>query len=125
MTESPEMLIIRKEQMLAFSNYMKKSFEDRVAVHLRENFPKETEKLSNEELRGIINKGIESAGKYNIVRECDVAKYIELMFLITPDFDTNKDTPWARRILVNSGISGEEKIRRLLASLPQIDKTDG
>lgn len=93
------MLLIRKEQMAAFSQYMQDNFVKRMITHLRQIFPNETDKLTDKNLCGIIEYGISNAQKYEISRECDVERYLDLMFLLAFDFDTHSKTRWANQIL--------------------------
>jgi len=91
--------VIRKEQQEVFSQYMRDSFINRMAIHLRKTFPDKTKELDDKSLKKIIENGISNAAKYEIRRECDVERYLNLMFALSFDFDTNKNTNWAGRII--------------------------
>ena len=93
------MFKIRPEQMTAFSEAARQSFEDRMVVHLQRFFPAQCESLGEGEVRIVIRCGIERAREYGIRAERDVCKYVDIMFAFGRDFDRNPDFPWARRIL--------------------------
>ena len=50
---------------------------------------------------------------YNIVLEQDVARYVELMLALSPDFDESEKTPWANEILTDEWMTGQEKLDRI------------
>ena len=51
------MLRIRKEQMEAFSDYMRGRFEDRMAAYLRKGFPEDCETMGDDAARESIRDG--------------------------------------------------------------------
>ena len=93
------MLALRQEQMVAFSQYMRNGFIKRMVRHLRQQFPQKTQSFDHNNLSTIVEQGISKAEQYKIYRECDVERYLDLMFLLTIDFDTHYQTPWANPIL--------------------------
>jgi sorbitol-specific phosphotransferase system component IIA len=104
------MLIIREEQMSALSQAMLKQFEDRMVVHLSNNFPDETREISEVELRALIQEGIEQAEQYQITLEDDVRRYLEFMVMYGHKFETNHDTAWAGEILYSKELDGTAKM---------------
>ena len=104
---------IRKEQMEAFSEAAVKDFEDRVLQDLQEFYPVECRALKEAGVRAIIRKGIKNAEKYKIVAEHDVCLYIDLMFMLGEDFDTDARIPWAEAILTDQPEDPTAKIERL------------
>jgi hypothetical protein len=107
------MLTIRKEQLNVLENAMAREFERKMIEHLRQKFPKETEKNEDDELAGEIRHGVKSSGKYGISAECDVARYVEYMMMYGLNFDTDPKFGWAGKILRTEGISGVEKLDRI------------
>lgn len=108
-------MIIRKDQSDAFREQMTKNFEDRMAAHLREAFAVRVQALDDAALRGEIRCGISRARQYGIETERDVARFIDLMWMLRRDFDTNAETAWARPILSDHASSAENRVRRLYA----------
>ncbi len=112
-------MIIRRNQMNQFSQYMVKSFEDRMVTHLRKFFPEKVEALGEEAVRSKIQSGIERADGYLVTREVDVARLIDLKFALAPDFDELEEMSWAREILEDHSISGQDKMDRVYEELPE------
>jgi hypothetical protein len=93
------MLIIRQEQMDEFFRTSGKNFMDWMFAHVKKFFPEDYQDLGNTEVREMIGYGIQKAETYDITTERDVCKYIDLMFALGQDFDTNPDLPWVQEIL--------------------------
>jgi hypothetical protein len=107
------MLVIREEQMEVLSKYMLKQFEDRMVIHLNQNFPDETKNISESDLRETISTSIDKAAKYDVTDETDVERYLEYAVRYDPDFDTNPNLPWATKILGDENLTGTEKMNQL------------
>jgi hypothetical protein len=108
------MLIIRQEQMDEFIRTAAKSFEDWMVAHLTEFFPGECRVLGYPEVRATIRYGIEKAERYGITTEREVCKYIDLMYALGQDFDSNPDLPWVQEILQDETLPDpEERMVRL------------
>jgi len=103
------MLIIRQEQMDEFIRIAAKSFEDWMLVHLKNFFPDEYQALGDPEIRETIKYGIGKAESYGITTEREVCKYIDLMFVLGQDFDTNPDLPWVQEILQDETLPDPEE----------------
>jgi hypothetical protein len=104
------MVKIRKTQMKMLSEYTLRQFENRMAVHLRTTFPKQTEDLPEAQLQARIHTGIAHAAQYNVIVEDDVRRYLEYMTMYSVDFDTNPQSAWAGEILRMQNLSGDEKM---------------
>src|SRR3990172_8473476 len=95
----PRSFTMKAAHMEAFSAQQRKRFEDEMVVYLQKGYPAEFQKMGEPWMRELIREGIEKAIGYDIVLERDVARYIELMMALSPDFDESQKTPWARDIL--------------------------
>lgn len=104
------MLRIRKEQNDALAEYMLSEFVKRVMVHLRAEYPQETQPMNDEELRDFVEDGIQKAEGYNIELEDDVQEFIEFMVVYGPKFDNDPKFRWAKQILDNNDLDGSEKM---------------
>ncbi len=102
--------------MAAFSEQQRQRFEDEMVVYLNENYPVEAKKYSEKGLRDMIRDGIDKAKGYDIVLECDVARYIQFMVAIHPDFDDSPQTPWAKPILTHRRLPANEKLEQIAAT---------
>jgi hypothetical protein len=107
------MLVIRKEQREAFDRAQRRSFEDRMVAHLRKYFPEETEMMRESQLRHRIRQEIETAARYDIVDERDVAVYISVMFALMPDPSRDPEPSWVKEVLNDPDLIVSEKIDRL------------
>jgi len=66
---------------------------------VRQFFPKHAAALNTEQLHALIEYGIERGAAYRIVAERDVCKLVDLMVAFGPLFETDKQHPWAARVL--------------------------
>ena len=107
------MLIIRKEQMERLKEKERQGFVERMKDYLEKIFPDQTASLGEEGLRKEIHHGVETAEKYRMASEREVARYVELMFYLGRDFDTSPKTPWAAPILKDPFSSPANRLRRL------------
>ncbi len=92
-------MVIREEQMSAFTADATTDFENRMVIHLKKCFPAECQALQEPGMRKTIRYGIDQSAKYDVKVERDVCKYIDIMMVYGGDFDTRADLPWASRIL--------------------------
>lgn len=81
------MLVVRGKQFHTLSQVAMKTFVDRMAVHAGTYFPDRCRTLGEEAVRQWIELGIVRAGRYGIVAERDVCRYIGLMFELGRDYD--------------------------------------
>jgi len=101
------MLTIRKEQMQVFRQAALRHFENDMTVHLQQFAPKYCEAMGEIELRSLINSGIARASEYGLTGRGPVRFFIEQMFLLGIDFDTDPQLPWAFEILKDSNIQDQ------------------
>ncbi len=107
------MFVIRNEQMKVLSDDMTRAFERRMFEHLKKNHGSELNGISDEELQGMIHKGLSRAGKYGIVAEADVQAYLEYMVELGVDFDADPKHAEVKDILNSSRYSGAVKMNRI------------
>jgi hypothetical protein len=106
------LLIIRQEQMAAFSRAEVEKFEAWMLNHLMQSFPKQCGGLREAELRELIQYGIKRARVHRITAARDVSKFIDLMMIVGRDFDTDQRSAWAGQILANRK-TARSKLRAL------------
>ena len=107
------MLVIRNEQIKVLEQIARKSFEDRMMEYLSRQLPDVCRIMDEATVRESIQKGIEHAGRYGIISEYDVARYIELRHRFSQDFETVFDAPWAKEILENPDMDSHPKMNEL------------
>jgi hypothetical protein len=106
-------MLIRKEQMAVMGEHMRRQFENRVLVHLEAKFPGDCKALGEEAVRASIRKGMARAEHYGLATELNVMRYIDLMYTLNPDFDTDTAIPWAERILNDPELDSRSKVDEL------------
>lgn len=99
------MLKIRKEQNEELGKIALKRFEDSMVEHIKQFFPKYYEVLGEPTIRKVIQYGIDRAENYDFITERDVCLYINLVFLLGSNFDTDIQLSWAASILNDEKIT--------------------
>jgi hypothetical protein len=95
-------LKVSQRQFIALEELLRRDFIARAARHVRQFFPKHAAALSAEQLDALIEFGIERGAAHGIVAERDVCKLVDLMVAFGPLFETDKQHPWAARILLDA-----------------------
>jgi hypothetical protein len=93
------MLTIREEQEEAFRQVALHRFEGEMVEHLRGFAPKLCEIRGESCVRQVIRLAIRRAGQYGFTNRGPVRFYIELMFTLGCDFDTDFQYPWVQATL--------------------------
>jgi len=107
------MLVIREEQKGAFSQAVARNFECGQYSHVSRVFPDRCRALGDPVVREWIRKGIREAAACGIDEEYEVSRYIDLMFLLSPDFGSDAQYAWAGPILEDASLAPKEKMDRL------------
>jgi len=108
------MLVIRRQQMNILSWKIRKAFEDRMVLHLKEFFPDQCEMLGEKGTLAAIRQGMERAEIHGLGTESDLAKYLNVMFTFGRDFDKDPELPWASAILnARDGSAPSKRLARL------------
>ncbi len=110
----PRALVIRRAQLDAFADVALRRFEERAAEHVRRFFPDDAEALGDGDLRAVVRHGVARARGYDITRERDVYRYLNLMFTFGRDFDVDRRLPWAGEAL-RLPLPGPGKMQHLYA----------
>lgn len=101
------------DHVKAFSEQQRERFVVEVAAYLRKEYAAVVRRRDDEWLRELIRVGIEAAREYGIVLERDVARYVELMLALSPNFDDNRETSWCKDILTQRSLTAEGKLDRI------------
>ena len=107
------MLVLTQEQIQAFNEMMRKSFEERLLAHLRKHFPQQTARMPEPFLRSRIRQEIATAEEHGITSECEVAAYVSIAFNVSPQAPAIYLEPV--RAALESPDSSSQKVRRLLS----------
>lgn len=103
----PGMLVIRTEQMSAFSAAAEKQFEDWMVLHLNKFFASKCSRMGEDALRELIRYGIRRAASYGLTIRREVCKYIDVMLVFGRDFEKDPRHAWAQPILARNGQVGK------------------
>lgn len=106
-------MMIRKAQLDVLTDAARKPFMEYMMGHLNRTYPEQTRMLREDGTRQRIRGGIARAAQYGIIGQRDVARYIDLMFMLSPTFDEDRRFPWASQILTDAGIDPVAKVDRL------------
>jgi hypothetical protein len=101
---------IRREQMRTLVEHARETFIRAQTTRVRSAFPRETEALSPEALRSLVEDGFDRARSYGVVKEQDVELFLDCKLLLAPDFDRNARFPWAADLLNSPQRTGTEKM---------------
>jgi len=104
------MLVIRNEQMRILRLGQLQRFEDDMTAHLIRRFAGKPVVEDADRLRAFVREGINHAGKYGIVSQFDVQRFLEFRAEYGADFHS---IPWIAKVLNDSTLSGCGKMDRL------------
>ena len=107
------MLTIRDEQMASLSEGPRSRYEDARVRHVRETFSESFEALGEDGVRSMVREGMVRAVTYRITAESDVARFIDVMLLVSADFDAVPDDSWLGQTLADKTVSGRVKMDRV------------
>ncbi|QSQ19121.1 hypothetical protein JY651_27645 [Pyxidicoccus parkwayensis] len=97
------MFVIRKTQLDALAGALDEAFAQRLADKMRRFWPRTCEAMGPAQLEARIAHGLERARAHGAREEVDIQRYLNLMFLLGDDFDTDSSLPWARAYLTAPG----------------------
>ena len=100
---------IHPTQYEMFSQAARRHFEDRMVQRVGALFPDDHEGLGEAGVRDVVRGGVDAARRHGIEEERDVAHYIDLMFHLSFDFDTEE--AWAAAILGDDRLAPAERLR--------------
>jgi hypothetical protein len=117
------MLTIRQEQFQTLGRAM---FESWMAGHLAEFFAEEMSGLEPAEIRSRIRAAVEQAGRYGFVADSQVCRYVDLTFILGPDFDRDPSLPWVGEILSDERLKSPAMRMDLLyeAAQDHVERTE-
>jgi hypothetical protein len=96
------LLKIRDEQMKIFEQAAQRNFAGEMVGHVRQFAPRHSKIIGEHGVRQVVGMGMERARRYGLNNRGPVRFYIELMFMLGSDFDTDPQYPWASEVLNES-----------------------
>jgi len=106
-------LTVRESQMAAFPKAVEKNLECRLCAHVTRLWPGRAEAMGEAAVRRWCRLGIERAAGFGIEAEYEVSRFVDLMFMLGRDFDTDPARPWAAAILQAGPIAPAVKMDKL------------
>ena len=107
------MLKIRQEQLDVLNKYVEDQYKERLQTYLRTEYAPEAAPMSEDELKQLVDTGVQKALTYDISSKRDVADYLVLLLRHGVDFERQPQHAWALDILKSEEMDGETKILEL------------
>ena len=105
------MLVIRDEQVAAFSAHKAKRFEDGMVKHIAAGSPEKYQKWGEPKTRALIRQGLETGRRNGITAGGSLIGLIELMFQFGPRFELCPEQAWALDLLAHKTLPGDAKVQ--------------
>lgn len=96
------MVLIRATQMERLRQEGITAFETEMVSHVRRFAPRHCESLEESDIRTAIRYGMDRARTYGFTARGPVRFYLELMFMLGCDFDTDPLLPWVAPVLTDT-----------------------
>ncbi len=107
------MFQIRSEQLEKFEIKQSEDFINRMILHLQTHFPDETENITLPQLRSFIETEIDTANRFEIYNEDDIAVCISAIFALRPNLTTDPEPKWVKEVQADPELSSDEKAELL------------
>jgi len=108
------MLAIRREQL---EELEVKQLQHGALTYLRATFPEETGRMEDQDLPGLVRKGVLAARQCGITDQFNVIRYVHLMLSLSPGFELKSEMSWALPFLRNTRLNPDEKLDLILERL--------
>jgi hypothetical protein len=105
---------LRDEHLQAMGQVAEDNFVQRAVAHLRTEFPETTKPKSDRALAARVRRGRDRAAGYGLRSQKQVMWFLDAGMILGEKFDTGKDHPWARRILLDPRKSADYRARTVL-----------
>lgn len=104
---------IRDEQIAHLKSHRLHDFEDRACLYLQEHWPDQYKHLGELQARQSIRDAITRSARYGIDSERGIILFLNHMYALSRDFDTNPSFPWTAAILEDRSIAPAAKMEWL------------
>ncbi|MGD0524213.1 MAG: hypothetical protein ABSE49_03660 [Polyangiaceae bacterium] len=105
------MLVIRREQLDVFEEAARAHFVRRAVEHLQRTLPAHCASMTPGALRASARHAVTRARSYGITAEVDVLTYLNVMYMLGFEFDTDPRFSWASEWLREPEVQGHAKVR--------------
>jgi len=107
------MFRLRKEHLAAFEAHVVNLFLVRLTTHVKTVWPAECSELGEVALGEMVRAAVQRGSALGLSTEHDIARYVDLSFILAKDFETHPLAGWARGILADRLLSPRMKLERL------------
>jgi len=107
------MLKLRKAHLDAFEAHVVNLFTARVVAHVKAVWPAECGELGDAVVAETVRSAVQRAAALGLSSEFDVARFVDLAFILAQDFETNPLAGWTKTILLDRKLAPAEKMDRL------------
>lgn len=104
------MLVIREQQMQVLRAARQRAFEQSTVEHVRRRFPAACAALGDTATHDQVHTAVQRALDHGMTSPADVRGYVDLTFLLGPDFDRSGRYSWAEELLADHRFTPEVKI---------------
>lgn len=117
---------IRKSQMKVYEIARFPAFENQMLSHIELNFNDLASMLGQERTKILIHHGYKQAVSYGFITAYEITLFIDLMFHLGPDFDTDPKFQWAQGIFDTRYFNSKEQMEILYhTALDYVEKMTG
>ena len=107
------MFKLRKEHLAAFEAQVVTLFTARVIAHVKAVWPAECGELGDPAVAEIVRGAIQRGAAFGLTTELDIARFVDLAFILAKDFDTNPLASWTRPILADKSAQPSARLDKL------------
>jgi hypothetical protein len=90
--------------MEVFKEAARRAFEERAITHLERCFPERCAELGEEGVQASIRDAVERSHRLGLVFEYDIERYLNHMYALGFDFDSNPAYPWVQELLSDASL---------------------
>ncbi len=121
------MLVIRNPQIKALQKVPLEIFKEHAMGYLKETFPTDCRILGTENVKKVIELGVERSANHDFYLKGTVCRYLVLMFMLGSYFDDDPQLPWIAEILDRDDFIYENSKIDLLydSSVAYLEKASG
>jgi hypothetical protein len=94
--------------MEVFKEAARRAFEERASAHLERCFPERCAELGEEGVQASIRDAVERSHRLGLVFEYDIERYLNHMYALGFDFDSNPAYPWVQELLSDASLEPAE-----------------
>ena len=106
-------MIVTAEQMVQLSEAKRSQFEQLMIRHIRANFSREAQPVSDEKLLLAVRFAMELGERYGIVLQDDLRRFIEFLSTYGSQFSNRPQFASVVEVLARQDLDGTEKMDRV------------